>query len=117
MWYSYYTTITHNDADCPARPANGLNGNAHFTQVRPPRVSGICSSWDFPVGDDFDEKPCISISAREVQPATEPTKACEEEEKGTRPFGLVSTAGTKGGELAPGHLLRVLSTTFPLEDR
>ena len=75
MWYSYYTTITHNDADCPARPANGLNGNAHFTQVRPPKVSGICSSWDFPVGDDFDEKPCISISAREVQPATEPTKA------------------------------------------
>ena len=66
---------THNDADCHARPANGLNGNAHFTQVRPASVPGICSSWDFPVGDDSDEKPCISISVREVQPATEPTKA------------------------------------------
>ena len=101
MWYSYYKTTTHNDADCHARPANGLNGNAHFTQVRLPSVPGICSSWDFPVGDDSDEKPCISISAREVQPATEPTKAREEEEKGARPFGLVSTAPTKGWRTRP----------------
>ena len=73
VWYSYYKTTTHNDAHCHARPANGLNGNAHFTRVRLPSVPGICSSWDFPVGDDSDEKPCISISAREVQPATEQT--------------------------------------------
>ena len=57
--------------------------------------------WDFPVRDDSDEKPCISISAREVQPATEPTKAQEEEEKGARPFGLVSTAPTKGWRTRP----------------
>ena len=31
------------------------------------------------MGDDSDEKPCISFSAREVQPATEPTKAREGE--------------------------------------
>ena len=43
----------------------------------------------------------MSISAREVQPATEPTKAREEEEKGTRPFGLVSTAPTKGWRTRP----------------
>ena len=101
MWYSYYKTTTHNDADCHARPANGLNGNAHFTQVRLPSVPGMCSSWDFPVGDDSDEKPCISISAREVQPATEPTKAQEEEEKVTRPFDLVSSAPTKGWQTRP----------------
>ena len=53
------------------------------------------------MGDDSDEKPCTSISAREVQPATEPTKAREEEEKGTRPFGLVSTAPTKGWQTRP----------------
>ena len=101
MWYSYYKTTTHNDAGCHARPANGLSGNAHFTQVRLPSVPGICSSWDFPVGDDSDEKPCISISAREVQPATEPTKAREEEEKGTRSFGLVSTAPMEGLRTRP----------------
>ena len=101
IWYSFYKTTTHNDADYHARPANGLNGNAHFTQVRLPSVPGICSSWDFSVGDDSVEKPCISISAREVQPATEPTKAREEEEKGTRPFGLVLTAPTKGWRTRP----------------
>ena len=53
------------------------------------------------MGDDSDEKPCISISAREVQPATEPTKAREEEENGTRPFGLVSTAATRGWRTRP----------------
>ena len=82
MWYSYYKTTTHHDADCLARPANGLSGNVHFTQVRPPSVPGICRSWDFPVGDDSDEKPCISFSVREVQPATEPTKAGEGGEGG-----------------------------------
>ena len=101
MWYSYYKTTTHNDADCHARPANGLKDNAQVTQVCLPSVPGICSSWDFPVGDDSDEKPCISISAREVQPATEPTKAREEEEKGTRSFGLVSTTPTKGWRTRP----------------
>ena len=44
MWCSYHKTTTHNDADCRATPANGLNGNIHFAQVRPPSVPGICSS-------------------------------------------------------------------------
>ena len=65
MWYSYHKATTHNDADCRATLANGLNGNAHFAQVRPPSVPGICSSWDLPVRDDSDEKPCISFLARE----------------------------------------------------
>ena len=43
MWCSYHMTTTHNDADCRATPANGLNGNAHFAQVRRPSVPGICS--------------------------------------------------------------------------
>ena len=30
MWCSYHKITTHNDADCRARPANKLNGNAHF---------------------------------------------------------------------------------------
>ena len=75
MWCSYHKTTTHNDADCRATPANGPNGNAHFTQVRPLSVPGICSSWDLPVRDDSDEKPCISFLAREVQPAAKPAKA------------------------------------------
>ena len=29
-WCLYHKTTTHNDANCRARPANGLNGNAHF---------------------------------------------------------------------------------------
>ena len=156
MWCSYHKTTTHNDADCRARSANGLNGNVHFAQVRLTNVPGICSLWDLPVRDDFDEKPCISFLAIEVQPAAKPAM---EEEKGARPFGPVLTAATegwktrpwpftprvepqpatkpakaqieeenglsaqfrqqqrRGGELAPGHLLRVLSKPFPLEDR
>ena len=51
--------------------------------------------------DDSDEKPCISFLAREVQPATKPTKARVEEEKGTRPFGPVSTAATEGWRIRP----------------
>ena len=100
MWSSYYKTTTHNDADCRARSANGLNGNAHFAQVRPPGVPGICSSWDLPVRDDSDEKPCISFLAKEVQPATKPSKA-RVEEKGARPFGPVSTAATEGWRIRP----------------
>ena len=41
MWCSYHKTTTHNDVDCRATPANGLNGNAHFAQVRPPSIPGI----------------------------------------------------------------------------
>ena len=73
IWCSYHKTTTHNDADCRARSAKGLNGNAHFAQVRPPSVPGICSSWDLPVRDDSDEKPCISFLAREIQPVTSST--------------------------------------------
>ena len=112
MWCSYHKTTTHSDADCRATPANGLNDNAHFAQVRPPSVPGICSSWDLPVRDDSDEKPCISFLAREVQPAAKPTKARVEEEKGARPFGPVRTAATEGWRTRPGHLLRVLSSSL-----
>ena len=94
-WCSYHETTTHNDADCRTTPANGLNGNAHFAQVRPPSVPGICGSWDLPVRDDSDEKPCISFLAKEVQPAVKPAKARVKEEKGARPFGPVSTAATE----------------------
>ena len=75
IWCSYHKTTTHNDADCRASPANGLNGNPHFAQVRPPSVPRIYNSWDLPVRDDSDEKPCISFLAREVQPAAKPAKA------------------------------------------
>ena len=101
MWCSYHKTTTHNDADCHARPANGLNGNAHFVQVRPPGVPGICSSWDLPVRDDSDEKPCISFLAREVQPGAKPAKARVEEEKGAQPFDPVLTAATEGWRTRP----------------
>ena len=101
MWYSCHNTTTHNDADCRARPANELNGYAHFAQVRPPSVPGICSSWDLPVRDDSDEKPCISFLAREVQPAAKPVKPRMEEETGARSFGPVRTAATEGWETRP----------------
>ena len=95
MWCSYHKTTTHNDADCRATPANGLNGNVRFNQVRSPSVPGICSSWDLPVRDDSEKKPCISFLAREVQPAAKPAKAQVDEEKRARPFGPVQTAATE----------------------
>ena len=101
MWCSYHKTTTHSDADCHTRPASRPNGNAHFAQVRPPSVSGVCSSWDLSGRDDSDEKPCISFLAREVQPGTKPTKARVEEEKGARPFGPVSAAATKRWRTRP----------------
>ena len=101
MWCSYRKTTTHNDADCRATPANGLNGNAHFAQVRPSSVPGICNSWDLPVRDDSDEEPCISFLAREVQPAAKPAKARVEEEKRVRPFGPVQAAATEGWKARP----------------
>ena len=101
MRCSYHKTTTHNDADCSSTPANGLNGNAHFAQVRPPSVPGIRSSWNLPVRDDSDEKPCISFLAREVQPAAKPVKARVEEEKGARPFGPVLAAATEGWRTRP----------------
>ena len=112
MWCLYHKTTTHNDADCRARPANGLNGNAHFDHVRPPSVPGIFSSWDLPVRDDSDEKHCISFSTREVQPATKPAKPQVEEGKGARPFGQFRQQRRRGRELAPGHLLRVLGPSL-----
>ena len=50
-----HTTRSSPTATCRAKPANRLNGNAHFAQVRTPSVLGICSSWDLPVRDDSDE--------------------------------------------------------------
>ena len=96
MWCSHHKITTHNDADCRATTANGPNGNAHFAQVCPPSVPGICSSWDLTVRDDSDVKLCISLLAREVQPAAKPAKAPVEVEKGARPFGPVQTAATEG---------------------
>ena len=101
MWSSYHKTTTHNDADCRATPANELNDNAFFAQVRPPSVPEICSLWGLPVRDYSDEKPCISFLAREVQPATKPAKARVEEEKGAQPFGPVQTAATEGWRIRP----------------
>ena len=101
MWCSYHETANHNDADCCATPINGLNGNAHFAQVRPPSVPGICSSWDLPVRGDADEKTCISFLAREVQPAAKPAKARVEEEKGAWPFGPVQIVATLGWKTRP----------------
>ena len=43
---------------------------------------------------DSDEKPCISVSAREVQPVTKSTKVRLEEEKGALSFGPLPTAVT-----------------------
>ena len=45
--------------------------------------------------DDSDEKPCITVMARELQPAAKPTKA-RVEEKRVQSFGPVSTAATEG---------------------
>ena len=96
MWCSYHKATTHNDAGCRATLANGLKSNAHFAQIYLPSVPGICSSWDLPARDDSDEKPCISLLAREFQPAGKPAKGRVEEKKGTRPFGPVQTAATEG---------------------
>ena len=101
MWCSYHKTTTHSDADCRTTPANGLNGNAHFAQVRPPSVPGICSSSDLPVRDYSDEKPCILFLAREVQPVAKSAKARVQEEKVTRPFSPVQTATTVGWRTRP----------------
>ena len=101
MWCSYLKTTTHSNADCRVRPANRLNGNAHFAQVRPPSVPGICRPWDLTARDDSDEKLCNSFSAREVQPTTKPTKAWVGEEKGARPRGPVPIAATEGWRTRP----------------
>ena len=82
VWCSYHKTTTHSDADCRARPENRLNGNAHFAQVRRPSIPVMFRSWDLSIRDNSDEKPCISFSAREAQPATKPAEAHVEEEKG-----------------------------------
>ena len=87
-------------------PPNGLNGNAHFAQVR------ICSSWGLPVLDDSDEKPCISFLAREVQPVAKLAKARVEEEKGPGHSAQSGQQQLRGGKLASGRLLRVLSSSL-----
>ena len=51
--------------------------------------------------DESDEKPCISFSAREVQPATKSAKPQVEEEKGTSQFGLALTTATEGWSAYP----------------
>ena len=101
MWCSYHKNTTHSDADCRTRPANRRKGNAHFAQVRPLSVPGICSSWDLPVRNESNEKPCISFLAREVQPAAKPAKARVGEVKRARLFGPVSTVATEGWRTRP----------------
>ena len=110
MWCLYQTT-THRDADCRTGPANRPDGNAHFAQVRSPSVSGVCSSWGLSGRGDSDEKPCISFMAREVQPATKPSKV-RVEEKGSGHSAQFRQQRRRGGELAPGHLLCVLSSSL-----
>ena len=72
------------------------NDDAHFAQVCPLSDPGICSLWDLPVRDDSNEKPCISFSARGIQPATTPAKDRVMEEKGARLFDLVRKGATGG---------------------
>ena len=96
MCSSYHKITTYSDADYRARPANKLNGNGNFAQVRPPSVPKICSSWDHSVRDNYDETPCISFSARQIQPAAKPAKASVQEETCARPFDPVPTAATQG---------------------
>ena len=101
MCCSYHKTTAHSDADCRTRPANRPNGNAHFAQVRPPRVSRICNSWDLPLRNESNEKPCISFFAREVQPAAKSAKVRVGEVKRSRLFGSVSTAAREGWRTRP----------------
>ena len=115
MWSSYHKTATHSDAACRTRPANRPNDNALFAQVRSPGVSEVCSSWDLPVRDEPDEKPCMSYLAREVQPSTKPAKACVKEAKEAGNLGQPRQQRRRAGKLAAGHLPRVLSRLFPLE--
>ena len=116
MWCSYNKTTTDNGVDCRVRPANGLNGNVHFAQVRPPNVPGICSLWDLRVRDDSDEIPCKSFMAREVYHAASPPKL-EWRRRGPSHPTQFRQQRRGGGKLAPGHLLRVLSRSSPLGDR
>ena len=51
--------------------------------------------------DNSDEKPCISLLAREIQPAVKAAKDRVEEEKGARPLGPVQTAATDGWTSCP----------------
>ena len=68
--------------------APGQQSGLTVTPTLPKSVLRVfCGVWDLPVQNDSDEKPCTSFSAREVQPATKPSKAQVKEEKGTWPFG------------------------------
>ena len=51
--------------------------------------------------DGTEGKPCISFSAREVQPKTKPAEARVEEEKGPRPFSPAPTAAMEGWRTRP----------------
>ena len=100
MWCSCHKTTTHSNDDCRTRPINRLNGNTHFAQVRPPSVPGICSLWDLPVRDDFDEKLCILFSARKVQHTTKPAEAQVEEKGAIQPSPDSSDGGVEHSPLA-----------------
>ena len=101
MWCSYHKTTIHSGANYCARPTNRSNRNAHFAQVRPVSVPGICSSWDLPVRDESDENPYIPFSAREVQPAAKPTEAQVEEEMGAWLFESAPTVAMEGWSARP----------------
>ncbi|CAM9185403.1 unnamed protein product [Ascophyllum nodosum] len=116
MWCPYHKITNHRNAHCRTRPTNGLNGNAYFAQVRPPRVPGISSSWDFPARDDSDEKLCILFSERSsLQPS--PLNLKWKRRRGPDHLAQPGQQRRRGGALAFGHLLRVLGRPFPLEDR
>ena len=100
MWCSHHKKPPTTTPIAAPRRQTGSTATSTL-QLRPPSVPGICSSWDLPVRDDSDEKPCISFLAREVPPAGEPAKARGGEEKGARPFGPVQTAAPEGWKTRP----------------
>ena len=112
MWCSYHKTTTHNDADCRATPANGLNGNNHFAHVRPPSVPGICSSWGLPVRDDSTRSPASHSWRKRFSLRLSPPKLPWRREKGPGHSAQSRQQRPRGGEPAPGHLLRVLSLSL-----
>ena len=96
MWYSFQMTTTHSNADSHARLVNRPNGNAYLIKFRSQSFHGIFNSWDLPVRDNPKNKPCISFSARKIQPTTKSAEAKMEEDKGIWPFVPARTAVTEG---------------------
>ena len=103
IWCSYHKTTTHNDADCRATPANGLNGNAHFAVFRAflgsaVRGTSLCEMTPTRIPASHCWRGVYSLR---LSPAAKPAKARVEEEKGGRPFGSVLTAAAEEWRTRP----------------